>query len=81
MIASDQTQDKPLRVGIAVLERRLDVDRSTIWRWYRAGKFPTPHYLGDRRLWFLAEVEAWELKQMSRPREARHGIPNAIIAG
>jgi predicted DNA-binding transcriptional regulator AlpA len=51
------------RLTIAELERRLATDRSTIWRWYSAKppRFPRPHYLGFRRLWWLSEVLAWEV--------------------
>jgi predicted DNA-binding transcriptional regulator AlpA len=69
------------RVGIAELEQRLGVDRSTIWRWYRAGKFPAPHFLGERRAWFLAEVEAWELQRMARSDGDRQGGKNLRPAG
>lgn len=76
-----------VRLGIAELERRLGVERSTIYRWYRAGKFPEPHFLMERRVWFLGEIEAWERQQMARPakaislrregdmRTARYGYP------
>jgi predicted DNA-binding transcriptional regulator AlpA len=60
------------RLGVAELEQRLNVDRSTIWRWYKAGRFPVPHFLVDnRRAWFLHEVEAWERDQMARPAAVR----------
>ena len=52
------------RVNIAALEKRLGCSRMTIWRWYTRGKFPKPHYLGQNRLWFEAEVENWEINQM-----------------
>lgn len=48
------------RIGIADLEKRLRVHRSTIGVWYRTKRFPRPHYIGKRRKWFLAEIEAWE---------------------
>jgi predicted DNA-binding transcriptional regulator AlpA len=54
------------RIGIAALEQRLSVERSTIWRWYRAGAFPPPHYIGNRRAWWLHDIEAWEVQQMAR---------------
>jgi len=59
-----------VRLGIRDLEARLGADRSTIWRWYRAGKFPEPHYIGDRRVWLLSDVEAWEAAQITRKVEA-----------
>ncbi len=60
-----------IRLGIAEIEARLGRDKATIWRWYTAGKFPAPHYIGERRAWFLHEIEAWEREQMARPAEAR----------
>lgn len=55
-----------LRIGIAGLERRLGVERSTISRWTRAGTFPRPHYIASLRRWWLHEIEAWELAQAGR---------------
>ena len=52
------------RLNIRMLEERLGCNRQTIWRWYTSGKFPEPHYLGQNRLWFEADVEAWEKEQM-----------------
>ena len=52
------------RLNIRMLEERLCCNRQTIWRWYKKGRFPEPHYLGQNRLWFEAEVEAWEQEQM-----------------
>jgi predicted DNA-binding transcriptional regulator AlpA len=66
-----------VRIGITELSSRLGVDRSTIWRWYRSGKFPLPHYLGERRTWFLAEVEAWERDRMAPLAEPRRTSRNA----
>lgn len=66
----------PRRIGIAELRQRLGRDGTTIWRWCRAGKFPVPHYIGERRAWWLHEVEAWEREQMARPAEARRGAGN-----
>ena len=65
------------RIGIAQLAARLGVDRSTIWRWYQAGTFPRPHYLGERRAWLLSDVEAWERERMARPSESRAGARSA----
>ncbi|MHB8876153.1 MAG: helix-turn-helix transcriptional regulator [Myxococcaceae bacterium] len=70
-----------VRLGVRELETRLGIDRSTIWRWYKAGKFPEPHYLGDRRLWLLSEIEAFEAERMARPPEARHQNLSATPAG
>ncbi len=70
------TTTEQRRLGISDLEARLHVDRATIWRWCRDGRFPAPHYLSERRMWWLSEIEAWELQQMSRPAEARRGAAN-----
>lgn len=71
----------PRRIGIAELMRRLGRDSSTIWRWYMANppRFPRPHYIGERRAWWLHEVEAWEREQMARPAEARRGARNLTV--
>jgi predicted DNA-binding transcriptional regulator AlpA len=52
------------RLNIRMLEERLCCHRQTIWNWYKNGKFPKPHYLGQNRLWFESEVAAWEQEQM-----------------
>jgi predicted DNA-binding transcriptional regulator AlpA len=72
------TPAAPRRIGIAELERRLGRDKTTIWRWYMASppRFPAPHFIGERRAWWLHEVEAWEREQMARPPEARRGARN-----
>ena len=51
------------------LRRRLRVSNSWLHRWELAGQFPTRHFIGERAMWFLSEVEAWERAQMSRPPE------------
>jgi predicted DNA-binding transcriptional regulator AlpA len=55
-----------IRVNMRQLEDRLAVSRQTLWRWYTAGTFPKPHYLGQNRLWWLDEIEAWEKENTSR---------------
>lgn len=69
------------RLGIAELERRLGLHRTTIWRKCRAGDMPAPHYLGDARRWWLHEIEAWEAAQAARPPEARRGARNLTPEG
>lgn len=64
------------RLGIAEIEERLGKCRVTIWRWCRAGRFPLPHYIGERRCWWLHEIEAWEREEMARPTNARRGARN-----
>ena len=53
------------RLDINALEARLACHRQTIWRWYTTRDFPCPHYLGQKRLWWEDEVEAWENKEIS----------------
>ena len=53
------------RLDINALEARLACHRQTIWRWYTTRDFPRPHYLGQKRLWWEDEVEAWENKEIS----------------
>lgn len=64
------------RLRIAAVEQRTGFDRSTIFRKYKAGKFPAPHFIGERRAWFESEIEEWEREQMARPPEARQGARN-----
>ena len=52
------------RLNARMLKKRLCCSGQTIYRWYKSGKFPEPHYLGQNRLWFEAEVEIWEQEQM-----------------
>ena len=47
------------------------MDRATVYRWYRAGSFPEPHFIGNRRAWWLHEVAAWEESRVARPKAER----------
>ena len=67
-----------VRLLIAALEQRTGYHRTTIWRKCRAGEFPAPHYIGERRAWWLDEIEGWEREQMSRPASARRGARNLL---
>jgi predicted DNA-binding transcriptional regulator AlpA len=41
---------------------RVGVDRSTLWKWERAGKFPKRHRLPSNQARYIeADVEAWIL--------------------
>ena len=66
----------PRRLGIAEVERRLGVDRTTVWRWCKAGMLPKPHYLGTRRAWFEEDIVRFEAGQMARSSKVRHGARN-----
>lgn len=42
------------------LLKKLQVSRSTLWRWQHDGKFPKSRKLGpNSRGWFRSEVEEW----------------------
>jgi predicted DNA-binding transcriptional regulator AlpA len=46
-------------LGIAAVETLVGRERSTLRRWYVAGTFPRPRYIGTRRMWIAEEVEHW----------------------
>jgi predicted DNA-binding transcriptional regulator AlpA len=58
------TKPNRIRLDIKAVETRLGCHRQTIWRWYTTRDFPKPHYLGQNRLWWEDEIEAWEEQQM-----------------
>ena len=42
------------------IERRVGFSRVTLWRWVRAGRFPSPRRIGTTHIgWLEDEVEAW----------------------
>ncbi|MEJ1412946.1 MAG: hypothetical protein RPU90_05115 [Candidatus Sedimenticola sp. (ex Thyasira tokunagai)] len=47
------------RICAAELEGEVCASRQSIKRWYEAGKFPEPHFIGQRRYWFRTEIEEW----------------------
>lgn len=53
------------RITARPLAKRLGCSIQTIWRWYTEGDFPKPHYLGQKRVWFESEIEAWERRKMA----------------
>lgn len=55
------------RLGISDLEKHFGVHRQTIRRWVKAGKFPRPHYHGQRRKWFESEIIQWEREHSDLP--------------
>lgn len=68
--------DEPKFLSAESLERRYDTHRSAFARWAEKRGFPSPRYLGSRRLWILAEVEAWEAKWLSGPTKVSVNVKN-----
>ena len=64
------------RVGISEAERITGIERTTIWRKLKAGKFPAPVYVGERRTWLESELLAWVAEQAARSPDARRGAAN-----
>jgi predicted DNA-binding transcriptional regulator AlpA len=54
------------RLQISELERRVGAERTTIGRWIRSGKFPAPERFGQRRVWRLDVLEAWECERAAQ---------------
>lgn len=57
---------------------RLDVTPRHVARLVHAGRFPAPHYVGERKRWWLSEVQAWEATATSSepPASVRRGAAN-----
>jgi predicted DNA-binding transcriptional regulator AlpA len=68
--AVDERFEKLARHGIAAVERRVGVERSTISRHCKAGTFPRPMYWGNRRYWTERQLSEWEDEQLARQDEA-----------
>ena len=49
-----------IRLDIGALTRRLAVSRMSVSRMVKDGRLPAPAYLGEKRVWRLDEIEAWE---------------------
>jgi predicted DNA-binding transcriptional regulator AlpA len=79
MAQSGQSPNR-IRVDIAFAEKWTGYERSTISRWIRTGRFPQPHFLGERRRWFLDELEAWAAERMARVPTDRQGARNITAA-
>jgi predicted DNA-binding transcriptional regulator AlpA len=69
-IGSATVSGPVVRLGIAQVERRVGLERSTISRRCRAGAFPRPLYLGTRRFWTEQQIAGWEAEQLARQPEA-----------
>ena len=49
-------------VRLARVKKLTDSSKSTIWRWIKAGRFPSPViHDGLTVMWSLAEIAQWQL--------------------
>lgn len=63
-----QIASKPGRRGI------LPVSRTTIWRWVRENKFPSPIRLSSGiYVWRLTEIYRW-IKQRDQPQSVKRRV-------
>ena len=74
-MANEFPEDR-LRTARWVLALIGVADPSTLYRWYKAGRFPTPQYVGTRRVWPESAVRAWLEAELARDPAARHGAAN-----
>ena len=49
----------PLTYRDKALAERLQIGRSTLWRWVELKKFPQPFRCGRVTLWRSSDVQAW----------------------
>ena len=50
----------------------LPLERTTIWRLWKQGKFPKPFRIGRRTFWLRADIERWiDSRTFSSTHEAR----------
>ncbi len=68
-----------IRLDAARVLARLGVTDRQLRRMV-AGGFPAPHYLGERRRWWLSEVVAWESAHVTgeRPAAVTRGASNLL---
>jgi predicted DNA-binding transcriptional regulator AlpA len=67
-----------VRLDTGKVAARLDVTPRHLARLVRQGRFPSPHYVGQRKRWWLSEVLAWEASEASitPPAALRRGAGN-----
>jgi predicted DNA-binding transcriptional regulator AlpA len=57
------------------LSNRLSINRSTVWRWWQAGRLPRPSfYLGNSPRWLRSTIHEFEANLAANP------VPNLTIA-
>lgn len=48
-----------------------NADRTTIWRWEKAGNFPRSRLIGGRRVWIASEIQDWLAVVVAQPDRLR----------
>lgn len=43
-----------------VVRRLIGIGRTTVWQLRRNGQFPQPRRVGQRQLWFVSDITAWQ---------------------
>lgn len=50
----------PALLRLPEVQRRTGLSRSTLYKWMRAGQFPTPKHFGSRTVaWLEQDVSQW----------------------
>jgi predicted DNA-binding transcriptional regulator AlpA len=53
-------QGRESRVDINFVCDRFAVRALSIYRWYKVGTFPKPHYIVNKRVWYYGDILDWE---------------------
>lgn len=55
----ERTLSVPRRLDTKDIENLTGKHRTTIWRWIKAGTFPTPQYINGQRSWTEDVIVEW----------------------
>ena len=74
------TREVPQRLTVGQVAKMLGCHPKTIDRKLGSkggsNPFPEPHWIGLRRCWFRAQIEAWAQREAARPAsERRYNLP------
>lgn len=65
------------RLNISQIEERTGFHRQTIWRKYKAGKFPQPHYIDGFRFWYEYQIKEWERENV-KSDPGKYNLPSNV---
>ncbi|UHD44149.1 AlpA family phage regulatory protein [Aureimonas altamirensis] len=70
---STQSAPAPRFIGLPDAMARTGLSKTTIWRLYRAGKFPSPITLPDSRrsVFVESEIDQWIVDRIAAARRGR----------